>query len=549
MSVLNKHICSTKGDNNMKMPYEQTCFRMPARLCAWIFACTLVMPIGESNAQTPQGLKSISHNGRVQWSDAEDGPAAYELEFKNGFQGEWKSYWNNLFWKHDSDGAPDGFEAGVPMFFRLNRHPLAFPVPGPVQDSDFYDHGTPNPAKVELGRMLFFDKVLSGNMNISCATCHHSLTGTSDLLSLPIGEGGRGLGPTRHTGVGDQAIHERVPRNAPDIFNRGAREFERMFHDGRVELAADQPHGFRSPAGNDLPAGLDNVLAVQAMFPVTSGAEMAGQAGENLVADLAVAQDLPGVWQALAVRLQSIPEYVDLFVNVFDDVDGAGDITFVHAANAIAAFEAHSWRFDDTPFDRYLRGNQTALSPDQKRGMILFYGKAKCASCHQGPFLTDHDFHAIGMPQLGPGKGDGPGGREDFGREKVTDDPEDRYRFRTPSLRNVALTGPWGHDGAYRDLRQVVLHHLHPFGSLATYDRQQAVLPPRHDLDALDWKVMDDATLVDNLAEANELEPVSLSESETDQLLSFLHALTDPRALNMTRDIPMRVPSGIPLAE
>jgi cytochrome c peroxidase len=95
----------------------------------------------------------------------------------------------------------------------------------------------------------------------------------------------------------------------------------------------------------------------------------------------------------------------------------------------------------------------------------------------------------------------------------------------------------------------VVLHHLHPFGSLATYDRQQAVLPPRHDLDALDWKVMDDATLVDSLAEANELEPVSLSESETDQLLSFLHALTDPRALNMTRDIPMRVPSGIPLAE
>jgi cytochrome c peroxidase len=90
---------------------------------------------------------------------------------------------------------------------------------------------------------------------------------------------------------------------------------------------------------------------------------------------------------------------------------------------------------------------------------------------------------------------------------------------------------------------------MHPIGSLATYDRQQAVLPPRADLNALDWVVMDDATLVDNLAEANELAPVTLSDSETDQLISFLHALTDPRALNMTRDIPMRVPSGLPLAE
>ena len=538
-----------QGDNDMKLPHDITDFRMPARFCAWMFAFALMMPTAESRAQSPQALKSISHNGRVQWSDPEDGPAAYELEFKNGFNGDWRSYWNNLFWNQDAADHSGTLEAGVPMFFRLKRHPLSFPVPRPVQDSDFYDNGTPEPAKVELGRMLFFDKILSGNLNISCATCHHSLTGTSDLLSLPVGEGGRGLGPTRSTGAGGQAVHERVPRNAPDVFNRGAREFVRMFHDGRVELADDQPHGFRSPAGNDLPAGLDNVLAVQAMFPVTSGTEMAGQAGENLVADLAAAQDLPGVWNALAERLQFIPEYVDLFVDAFDDVNGAGDITFVHAANTIAAFEAHSWRFDDSPYDRYLRGNLTAMSPDQKRGMILFYGKAKCASCHQGPFLTDHDFHATAMPQLGPGKGDGPGSREDFGRERVTENPEDRYRFRTPSLRNVALTGPWGHDGAYRDLKQAVLHQMHPIGSLATYDRQQAVLPPRADLNALDWVVMDDATLVDNLAEANELAPVTLSDSETDQLISFLHALTDPRALNMTRDIPMRVPSGLPLAE
>lgn len=519
------------------------------RCSVWMLGMLVLTSRDGLHAQALQSLDAITRNGRVRWSDQDSGPAAYELEFKNGFKGEWKSYWENLVWNNGSRVSSDMFGANVPMFFRLNRHPLVFPVPPPVQDSDFYDNGAPDARKVELGRMLFFDKLLSGNLNISCASCHHPLTGTSDFLSLPVGEGGRGLGPTRHTGVGDQAVHERVPRNAPDVFNRGAREFERMFHDGRVELEEDQPHGFRSPAGDDLPAGLDNVLAVQAMFPVTSGTEMAGQEGENPIADLAAAEDLPGIWNALAVRLQSVPEYVALFADAFDDIHAAGDITFVHAANAIAAFEADSWRFDDSPFDRYLRGRVTALSPDQKRGMILFYGKAKCASCHQGPFLTDHNFHATAMPQLGPGKGDGSGGREDFGRERVTDNPEDRYRFRTPSLRNVALTGPWGHSGAYRDLRQAVLHQLHPIGSLATYDRQLAVLPPRPDLDDLDWEVMDDASLVQNLAEANELAPVALSDSETDQLISFLHALTDPRALNMTRDIPTRVPSGLPLAE
>ncbi len=215
-------------------------------------------------------------------------------------------------------------------------------LPDPPVDVDFYDNGAPDPAKVELGRLLFFDKVLSGNLNISCASCHHSLTDTGDGLSLPVGEGGRGLGVTRDTGVGRDAVHERVPRNAPPVFNLGAREFRRMFHDGRVEVDPSHRSGFRSPAGDDLPAGLDNVLAVQAMFPVTSGAEMAGQAGENPVADAAASGDLTGphgVWAQLAERLRGIDEYAERFTRAYG-LSGPADITFVHAANAIAAFES-----------------------------------------------------------------------------------------------------------------------------------------------------------------------------------------------------------------
>ena len=229
-------------------------------------------------------------------------------------------------------------------------------LPEPVSDADYYDKGAPDSAKVELGKQLFFDKILSGNFNISCATCHHPFAGTADGLSLPIGEGGRGLGVTRDTGVGPDVVHERVPRNAPALFNLGAREFTHLFHDGRVQPNAMFPNGIESPAGFDLPPGLDSPLAAQAMFPVTSATEMAGQAGENAIADAAAAGDLAGpngVWAQLAERLGGIDGYVEQFISVFDDIDSAQDIRFTHAANAIAAFEARNWRADNSPFDRY----------------------------------------------------------------------------------------------------------------------------------------------------------------------------------------------------
>jgi cytochrome c peroxidase len=420
---------------------------------------------------------------------------------------------------------------------------------------DFVDRGDPDPVTVDLGRLLFYDKELSGNRNISCATCHHALADTGDGLSLPVGEGGRGLGVTRDTGSGADAIYERVPRNAPPLFGLGSVQATRMFHDGRVQKNDLFPSGFESPAGNNLPDNLENILAVQAMFPVTSPTEMAGQVGENSIADAAAAGDLPGVWELLALRLQAIPQYVELFVVAFPDINEATDITYARAANAIAAFEIDAWRADQCAYDAYLASNSQALSKAEKNGKTLFFGKAGCASCHSGDLLSDFDFHAIAMPQIGPGKGDGDDGHDDFGRERVTTQGADRYRFRTPPLRNVALTAPYGHAGAYDTLEDVVRHHLDPVASLLAYSTEEycnskPVLPSLPDyLEDIDCLVMSDLERVQAIADANELEPVSLSDTEVDDLLAFLRALTDPTTIDLRRDVPLSVPSGLPLVE
>jgi cytochrome c peroxidase len=435
-------------------------------------------------------------------------------------------------------------------------HHVPGALPAPLTEADFSARPAVDADKIELGKNLFFDKILSGNRNIACATCHHALTATGDGLSLPVGEGGHGLGVTRDTGTGSAAIQNRVPRNAPSLFNLGAREFTVLFHDGRIMADPAQPSGFQSPAGADLPAGLQDALAVQAMFPVTSTTEMAGQAGENSVAVAAAAGNLAGpdgVWAQLAGRLQLVPEYVELFMAAYPDIRDAADITYVHAANAIAAFEASALRFDNSPFDRYLRGDAVAMSPAAMRGMRVFYGKGRCAGCHAGPLQTDHGFHAIAMPQIGPGKGDNlPGysdGRDDLGRERVTADPRDRFRFRTPSLRNIALTAPYGHAGAYDSLVAVVRHHLDPVAALHRYDTGTAVLTSRDDLDSMDFIVMDDAFRRNAIAEANELAPAQLGKQEFSDLLDFLYALTDPAALDLRAAVPAGVPSGLPLAE
>lgn len=421
-------------------------------------------------------------------------------------------------------------------------------LPDPITDADYRNGGLIDEQLVELGRLLFFDPVLSGNENISCATCHHPDFATADGLSLPLGEGGRGLGLARTTGSGASRVKARVPRNAPALFNLGAVEFERLFHDGRVAEDASEPSGFASPAGDDLPPGLDSVLAAQAMFPVTSNLEMAGDRNENVIGRVASRGRLAGnngVWARLARRLQAIPDYVERFATAFDDVTAAGDVTFVHAANAIAAYEESAWRSDESPFDAFLRGDEDALTAPQMRGMNLFYGRAGCDRCHAGPFLTDQTFRSVAMPQIGPGTGDGDSGLEDFGRERVTGDRDDRYRFRTPSLRNVELTGPWGHDGAYASLEAIVRHYANTDRAVRDYDTAQAILPSRPNLDRFDFLVMGDPDRVEAIAASSQVRNTRMNGQDVADLVAFLVALTDPRMRDLSADIPASVPSGL----
>ncbi|MEF3073600.1 cytochrome-c peroxidase [Methylobacter sp. Wu1] len=208
--------------------------------------------------------------------------------------------------------------SAVPLVLSALTPSLTFAVP--ANDAGFPAR---NAAKEQLGKFLFYDKILSGNKNTSCATCHHPLAATGDGLSLGVGEGGKGLGIMRDTGTGSDAIHERVPRNAPFVFNLGASEFVRIFHDGRVEQDSTAPSGFRTPAGDAFLLGVDNALSAQAAFPPTSNTEMAGQAGENEVADAAAAGNLPLVWHLLTQRVMAIEEYRTLFAQAYPGLKGA----------------------------------------------------------------------------------------------------------------------------------------------------------------------------------------------------------------------------------
>lgn len=401
---------------------------------------------------------------------------------------------------------------------------------------------SPESAKVTLGQMLFFDKELSGNRDISCATCHHPTQGSGDGLAISIGTGGAGLGPERQIGYGRSFI----PRNAPEVFNRGSSEWTTMFWDSRVAV---RDGVFQTPAGEKLLDDLENVLAAQAMFPVTSADEMRGAAGDVDVQgngnelSLLDADDLPGIWAGLMERLLAYPEYVALFQGAFPDVP-AEELTFAHAANAIAAFEIYAYSLPNSPWTNYLNGDVSAMTETEKEGALLFYGEAGCASCHSGSLLTDQAHHALAAPQVGPGKGaESP---LDLGRWRETQAESEMYAFRTPSLHNVAVSGPYMHDGAFATLEAAVLHHLDPETSLLNYDPTEHLHPDLHNT------FQNDPTLLENML--HYVDPAlaperSLTNAEVEAVLAFLSALTDPAVTNLDHYVPESVPSGLPVQD
>ena len=357
----------------------------------------------------------------------------------------------------------------------------------------------------ELGRLLFWDPVLSGPMDVSCATCHHPDFAYADGRALSLGPGAAGLGPDR-VDVSDGSIPV-AQRNSPTLLNVAYNGLDRQRRRRRG-----------GPRFTPLPADLETVnserapmfwdrrarsLETQALLPLTIREEMRGDAyPEEVAVDSVVA------------RLRAIPEYVSLFREVYGEETS---IDATQIAAAIAAFE-RTLVARNSPFDQFLAGDEDALTTQQRRGLDEF-NEADCSDCHRGPMLSDFNMHAEGVaenPLLAePDAGDG------------------RFRFRTPTLRNVAITAPYMHNGMIGTLEEV----------LAFYDRGRSENPnvsnrrrrrgdgDRDDVPATPGRLSGRFRGVDDM-----------TVQQQEDIIAFLEALTDP---DFDRTIPARVPSGL----
>lgn len=387
------------------------------------------------------------------------------------------------------------------------------------------------PSLVRLGRALAFDKVLSGNHDISCMTCHLPEFSTGDARRLSVGQGASGLGPGR---VHPQGIN--IPRNAPPAFNLAA--MKHLFWDGRVEVG---PHGhLNTPAGRQLTREMRRTLefgpvSAIGMFPVGNRDEMRAYSGNELAA--IADTDNTAIWEGLMHRLGQIPEYRRMFEDAYPG-QRFNRMTFAHASNAIGAFLVDQLKFDDTPWDRFLAGRDDALSPKQLTGAQTFL-TLKCSICHNGATFSDDKFHDVAVAQFGPGKGNGTSTHDDFGRMNISGVETDRYLFRTTPLRNVELTGPYGHDGAITSLREFIEHYSESDKKLLAYDPLQLDPALRSTLlpNAPDILAQRDTLLIG----------VVLTPALVDQLMDYMSALTDAKARNLSSLTPDHVPSGLPV--
>jgi cytochrome c peroxidase len=362
-------------------------------------------------------------------------------------------------------------------------------------------------------------------------SCHLPRFATGDGRSLAVGQGAGGLGPDRLHPAGVF-----IPRNAPPLFNLHA--LRDLFWDGRV--GQDATGLVHTPAGDKVTPEMAAVfefgpLSALPLFPVLSRSEMRGDAGNEL-AEVPDDQE-PRAWELLMQRLGQYPEYRRLFEAAYPGKQ-FDQMTFAHASNAIAGFFRQRMSFTNSPWDRFLAGDDEAMTPVQLQGAKNFMS-ARCSVCHNGAALTDNLFHNVALAQFGPGQGDGIGGRDDFGRMRVTGNTAERYAFRTPALRNVELTGPYGHDGAFISLREFVDHYSESDVKLRSFDINQ--LEP-----LLQGTVL--PTTEEILATRDPLlEGVVFTPQVVDEVTEFMKALTDPAARNLRRLTPQRVPSGLPV--
>jgi cytochrome c peroxidase len=390
--------------------------------------------------------------------------------------------------------------------------------------------------RATLGRLLWFDVIGGLNDDNTCAGCHSPTNGFGDTQPIAIGiDNNRFVGPHR-TGPRNQ-------RRTPLAANTAL--YPTLMWNSRFAALSGDPFdntvGFQFPPPEGLSLSYEpQLLVAQAFIPPTERVEVAG---------FAFPGDHDAIRDEVLRRINAVAEYRKRFGKAFPDVKAGAPITFDHFGKAIAEFE-FTMIFANAPIDRFARGERHALTVSQKRGALLFFGKARCVECHRvagesNEMFSDFRQHVIGVPQIVPSFGnvlfDGPGANEDFGLEQVTGNANDRYMFRTAPLRNAAVMPALMHNGAFVRLEDAIRHHLDPAHSARSYSPSD--LPS--DLQGPLGPIEPVLARLDPLLQA----PIVLSENEFSDLVDFVRSgLLDRRILpeHLRRLVPKSVPSGSP---
>jgi cytochrome c peroxidase len=398
--------------------------------------------------------------------------------------------------------------------------------------------------RANLGRLLWFDTIGGLNNDNTCGGCHSPTNAFGDTQSIAIGIDNNGI-------VGPHRTGPRNQRRTPMAIN--AAFFPGLMWNSRFASLSGDPFdnslGFKFPPPEGLMLSyLPQLLDAQAFIPPTERVEVAGFTfpGDNFAIRAEVLN-----------RLNAVEAYRKLFGEVFPEVKNGAPIDFDMFGKAIAEFE-FSLVFANAPIDQYARGLKNALTIDQKKGALLFFSTAGCVECHKvsGPsneMFSDFDQHVIGVPQIAPAVGDpsagnitfdGPGQNEDFGLEQVTGDANDRYKFRTSPLRNVALQPTFFHNGAFTRLEDAIRHHLDVIASVNNYNPTAAGVASD-----LTGPIGPMAPVLARL-DPRLANPAHLTDEEFRQLVDFVrNGLLDVRAKpeNLRKLVPKSVPSGRPV--
>lgn len=393
-----------------------------------------------------------------------------------------------------------------------------------------------NPKLARIGRLLWFDTITGLNNDNTCAGCHSPTNGFGDSQSIAIGIDNNGI-------VGPNRKGPRNMRRAPSVINTAF--YPNLMWNSRFRALSGDPFdnraGFQFPAPEGLSLSAQpHLLTAQAFIPPTERSEVAG---------FEFIGDNDTIRAEVMHRLNNIPGYRKRFARVYPSVKQGGAITYDMFAAAIAEFE-FTLTFADAPIDRFARGEREALTNDEKRGALLFFGKAGCVDCHavggaSNEMFSDFQDHVAGVPQIAPSVTnnvfDGKNANQDFGLEQITGDVRDRFKFRTSPLRNVAVQTAFMHNGAFTRLEDAMRDHLDARALAAPYS------PTAEQLDEDLCGPLGPLAPVLARLDPRLQSPVVLTDAEFSQLVAFVRdGLLDPRARpeNLRQLVPKKLPSG-----